>query len=87
MGAVPTIRVKRGNSIVLINEANFDPETEELYVEGAAPAAPKPLDRMNKEGLIAVAAEKEVELDGSETKAQILEKINTAESAKTDPAE
>lgn len=87
MKPLKTVQVKRGDSIVLINEADFDPETEELYVEGAEPAAPKPIDRMNKEGLIAIAAEKEVILDGSETKAQILVKINAAESTKTEPAE
>lgn len=80
MKPLKTVQVKRGNSIVLINEADFNPETEELYVEGAEPAAPKTLDRMNKEGLIAVAAEKEVVLDGSETKAQILAKINAVEA-------
>lgn len=80
-----TVQIKGADGKpVIINKEDFIEDRMEFFVEGADP---KPLDRMNKEGLIAAAAEKEVALDGSETKAQILEKINAAEAAKTELAE
>lgn len=83
-----TVQIKGADGKpVIINKEDFIEDRMELFVEGTESADPKPLDRMNKEGLIAVAAEKEVALDGDETKAQILSKIKAAEVAKTDPAE
>lgn len=83
-----TVQIKGADGKpVIINKEDFIEDRMEIFVEGAEFADSKPLDRMNKEGLIAVAAEKEVELDGSETKVQILEKINTVEAAKAEPAE
>ena len=85
MKALNTVNVNRGGTCVTINEVDFDQENDKLFVEKKAAAkkdTPKTIDNMNKEELVAVAAEKDVELDDSDTKAQIRVKIEAAEAAK-----
>lgn len=68
-----------------INKEDFIEDRMELFVEGAAPKKEvvKTLDKMNRAELIvaAAAAANPAELDGSETKAQIIEKIEAANPA------
>ena len=41
MASIPTVKIKSGDDYALINEADYDPETMELYEE-PAPKKTKP---------------------------------------------
>lgn len=84
MGA--TIKIVGNESqggFVIINKEDFDDDIHELYVEGKA-ATPKTIDKMKKDELVEYAKGKEIEIDESANKADILAAIVAAE-APADP--
>lgn len=57
------------------------PVSSAVGADGNPPAGDAPkLDKLNKEKLTALATELKIELSGEETKAQIIEKIQAAQS-------
>ena len=77
MGKLTVERINLIKSKALVNKAEMEEKYPALFkkTETPKPKEEKPLSKMNKDELIKICDEKEIELEGDETKAQILELI------------